>query len=141
METHVETEHWMPLMESRWGDAVVDPAQKVMVFTRSQVPCVTEDDARAVMEALLSVITAEHATFGLVCDVRAIAGNNTEAFERATSEGLRLVEQSFLRVITVVSSVAGMLQIQRMGRDRETDPVLTDDLANAIAAAAGKRRL
>lgn len=110
-----------------------------MLFERSATPCVTADDARAFVESLLSTMRPTHAEYGLVLDMRRVRGNNSAEFEDVLVSALKVAMHGYARIVVVVDSMSGMLQVirmeRRLGRD---DEFVTNNLQHAIAVAAGE---
>ncbi len=105
-------------------------------------PCHTPDDAQALVESLLGAMRGEHHDCGLVIDMRLARGNNRDFFEGIFVEALENLSQAFARVVFVVSTMSGMLQIVRMQRNRNAnEDCVSHDPTRAIAFAAGEAPL
>lgn len=136
------TTTWSVVRQSRWGRLVQHADRPVALFERSLIPCATEDDAHALVETLLGGIRDEHADCGLVLDVRLARGNNAPFFEEIFVEAIKVITQSYARVVFVVTTMSGMLQVIRLQRSwNGVEECVTHDPARAIAFAAGERSL
>ena len=78
---------------------------------------------------------AEWREWGLVIDVRAVAGNNDPDFESAMRPVRMQAVSLFGRVVVLVRSIAGRMQIERTNRDDGTHIAVAQDEAEAITLA------
>jgi hypothetical protein len=76
--------------------------------------------------------------WGLVIDVRAVAGNNDPEFESAMRPVRRQYVSLFARVVVLVRSIAGRMQIERTNREDGTRVGVAEDEAEAIALAQNR---
>lgn len=86
----------------------------------------------------LAMIRPEHRTWGIVIDLRAIAGKNDEAFEASIRPLQRHVEAAFAHVVFLLRSAVGELQLERLKRETQSQLVYTRDEAKALALAAAR---
>jgi hypothetical protein len=76
--------------------------------------------------------------WGLVLDVRAVAGNNDPDFEAAMRPVRLHYVSLFGRVVVLVRSIAGRMQIERTNRDDGTRVGVAQDEAEALALAQSR---
>lgn len=114
-------------------------ALQVIVVRRSANKVEPAMIAAAYGEAL-ATITPEHRSWGVVIDVRQTPGSNDAKFESAIGPVTERVGSSFARVVFLVRTAVGGLQMERLRRERGVVLLYTQDEAEAFALAAGSAR-
>jgi hypothetical protein len=104
-------------------------AERVIVLRRKALAAPNEA-VPAIYSEAFAATRPEHREWGLVIDMRAVAGKNDPDFERAMQPVRASASALFGRVVVLVRSVAGRLQIERTRREDGSN-----DEAEAIALA------
>lgn len=89
-------------------------------------------------EDALGQLRPEHRRFGLVIDTRAAPGRNDPEFEHAVGKIRRQAETFFARIVVLVGSAAGLLQVQRLSREDARSILVSRDPDEAHRLAAGQ---
>ncbi len=82
-------------------------------------------------EALASHAT-RHRGWGLVLDLREAPGRSEEGFEKAMAPLNAAARKIFSRVVSLVGSAAGQLQVNRIARQAGWEALVARDEATAI---------
>ena len=85
-------------------------------------------------EEILKLFRRTHQGWGLVLDLRDVPGRNDDPFEARASELMTQVRQRFARVVALVATAIGELQVRRM---RQGNMFTTRDESEAMRLAAG----
>lgn len=109
-------------------------AERVVMVRRKPHP-IPLADVPAVYAAAFATARPEYKQWGVVIDMRAVAGNNDPAFERAMEPVRRSADQAFARVVVLVKSMVGRMQIERTRRHDGTSTFVTQDEDEALALA------
>lgn len=121
------------LYESRFARLELDPDKKLVRFVRSEVPFDDIDTAiaafRRLIEASATLTRSDHA---VLIDLRRVAGRNDESFENAIAPSRRALFSPFRRRATLVRTMAGKLQLQRLNRTDAMSADVFDDEAAAL---------
>jgi hypothetical protein len=123
------------LLQSEHARLEQDELRHIVRYTRSRIPFATVEDAA---NAFRSVGTAsfgiDRSKYGLLSDVREAPGRNDPAFEAAIAQYRNELFAGFRRRATLVRTVAGALQVQRINREQHSPDVhVFHDEAEAIA--------
>jgi hypothetical protein len=123
------------LYESPYAVLELDRARRMLRFRRTAAPFPSVEEATAEFRAIAHLTTgirrAEHV---LLTDVRDAHGRNDEAFEAAVGQFRAELFAGFLRSATLVKTVAGKLQVQRLNREQRVGgPAVFQDETEAIA--------
>lgn len=112
----------------------LDETRKLVRFVRSEVPFGELSDAiaifRAIIDASAKIERSDHA---VLIDLRRVTGRNDEAFELGIAPSRRALFGPFRKRATLVRTMAGKLQIQRLNRADTMSADVFDDEAEAIA--------
>lgn len=112
----------------------LDETRKLVRFVRSDVPFGELPDTiaifRAIIDASASIERADHT---VLIDLRRAIGRNDEAFEQGIAASRRALFGPFRKRATLVRSMAGKLQIQRLNRADTMSADVFDDEAEAVA--------
>ncbi|HMY59112.1 MAG TPA: hypothetical protein PKI49_03970 [Pseudomonadota bacterium] len=96
------------------------PSEGVFRFARTTAPYPSIEAAQASYDALLTVLSAPHAATKsprLLVDMRAAPARNDPPFEEMQKRYRGQFLKQFVRVATLLTSRAGLLQVQRYGRE------------------------
>jgi hypothetical protein len=66
---------------------------------------------------VIAAIRDDHATYGVVVDMRQAPPRNDPAFENAMARLRGVVTGKFARTAVLLESAAGVLQVNRLGRE------------------------
>jgi hypothetical protein len=129
------------LYESKHVLLEVDEAQRIVRFTRSAEPFVDVADATRAFQDLARVAaTLDRSRYGLLTDVRLAHGRNDPAFEQAIARYRNELFATFARRASLVRTMAGALQIQRLNREQHAPDVrIFQDENEAIAYLTAPR--
>ncbi len=81
----------------------------------------------------------QYAGWGLVLDLREALGRSEEGFERAMADLNREARRIYARVVTLVASAAGELQVQRLAREFGWEAIVARDEDEAIELSNPRR--
>jgi SpoIIAA-like len=111
----------------------------VIVVRRSAAPFTSREDIERHFGALNDAIDRiDKPRYGLLVDIRLVAGQNDSEFELAFGPHRTQLERGFRRVAVLVGSPAGRLQVQRHAlQDRLAVRAFTDE-AEALEWLRGK---
>lgn len=110
----------------------------IVVRRKAEDPSQLASSAEVVAgyEEISRLVRSKYQGWGLVVDLRQARGRNDDDFERAAMSLVRQLMQAFTRIVLLVGTAAGQLQVQRM----QTGGLLwaRDDEAAAFRLAAGQ---
>ena len=112
--------------------------RRVLVVRRLPTPAPPGREADVYMDAIQLDVPGDG--WGLVVDVRAIPGRNDPEFERDVSQMRQYLGRRFDRVVVLVRSAVGQLQVDRMNRADGVHAMVTRDEDEAMALAEGRLR-
>lgn len=115
-----------------------DDSRRVVIARRSARPAPGQPDLlyqKAI--ALLDEDEEPRDEWGLIIDVREAVGRNDADFEQALRPLRHMARARFARVVILVRSAVGQLQIERLGREDGTKLVVTRDPEQAMLLATG----
>ncbi len=122
------------LHESPHARLELDAEKKLVRFVRSEVPFGELADAIAIFRRIIdSSATIDRARHVVLIDLRRVTGRNDEAFEQGIAASRRALFSPFAKRATLVRTMAGKLQIQRLNRTDTMSADVFDDEAEAIA--------
>jgi hypothetical protein len=130
----------MLLYESRYGRLELDESRQLVRYTRSATPFDSIDDAVSTFRALIAASRdLGRSGYALLSDVRLAAGRNDPEFERAV-QSLRVeLFSAYQRRATLVRTMVGKLQIQRLNHEAHTTVEVFDDEAAALGYLSSPR--
>lgn len=112
------------------------PDQKVVRVVRTD----RRGDPSEVLDAHRAAFAAlrpDHASWGVLVDVRNAPGRSDESFERSVEALRAQLSSRVARVVLLVSSAVGKLQASRVARESGRAPAVTQNEAEAMRWAAG----
>jgi hypothetical protein len=110
---------WEILYQSEFGRLEVDPARRLVRYTRSAVPFPTIEDAEAMFRAIGDAkLPRPRRELVLLSDVRAAVGRNDAAFEKTVNTFSAELFEGFAKRAALVRTVVGSLQVKRLNRER-----------------------
>lgn len=116
----------------------VEEQENAMIFRRTSLPFESLEVLVQENETALAMIRPEHATCGVVVDMRQAPARNDPAFEGAMRTLRETLTQRFARLAVLVESTAGVLQVNRLGRDQNATHFGTMSEVAAIKFAKGE---
>ncbi|MBN8616046.1 MAG: hypothetical protein J0L92_35975 [Deltaproteobacteria bacterium] len=120
--------------ESPHARLELDASRKLVRFVRSELPFGELADAIAIFRRLIEASASiDRARYGVLIDLRRVTGRNDEAFELGIAPSRRALFGPFAKRATLVRTMAGKLQIQRLNRADTMAADVFDDEAEAIA--------
>jgi sulfite reductase (NADPH) flavoprotein alpha-component len=111
---------------------------RAMIFRRTSIPFESLDVLVKENSSVLGMIKNEHADFGVVVDMRQAPPRNDPAFEGAMRTLRETLTDRFARLAVLVESRAGVLQVNRLGRDQNARHFATMSEVAAIKFAKGE---
>lgn len=124
----LQTTHW--LMEA-------EPDERVVWLRRSPLAFASVAEVSDANVEVIEQITSEHASFGLVVDMRRAPARNDPEFEQAMRALREAVEARFQRTALLLATQAGVLQVQRLTREDGSSTFATMSESAAHAFATG----
>jgi hypothetical protein len=113
------------------------PKERVLVVTRKATPLSSGDELPKSIRSLIEPILPGRRKWGIVFDARAAIGRNDPKFEAAMDEFQHWVEKHFDRVVLVVATSTGQLQMQRSKREGTwAHATVTRDFDEAVRMAS-----
>ena len=125
----------MQLYSDRFWNAELDDS-KIIRLTRSGERIDDIAAMRTSLEALSAALRQarqEHEPRGLLLDTRSAPPRNDDDFETLTTSYRVELQQAFGRVVTLVGTAVGKLQMARLDQRDGTHTVVFDDEAEALA--------
>jgi len=114
----------MILHESEFARLELDEPGRIVRYTRSSKPFATVDEASAAFRAVGTASAhIDRSRYGLLSDVREAHGRNDPAFEKAIAQHRNDLFAGFAKRATLVRTVAGALQVQRINREMHSPEV------------------
>lgn len=110
----------------------------VVVMRRTAIPFESLEVLVAENDAVLSRIRHDHASFGVVVDMRQAPARNDPAFEGAMRTLRETVTARFARLCVLLESSAGVLQVNRLGRGEGQRAFATMSESAAMKFAKGE---
>lgn len=128
------------LYESPYARLEADDARHLVRFTRTDVPFPTVEDAANTFRALAHTPTDfDRTEYVLLTDLRSAHGRNDPGFEQAIARYRSELFAGFSKRATLVKTMAGALQVQRLGREQHAPEVrVFQDEVEAMAYLLGK---
>ncbi len=111
-------------------------SQRVVVLQR-KASAGTVAAIGAAYAEVQALLRPEFLEYGLIIDTREAPGRNDSEFEAMASRMRAGVEHRFARVVTLVGSAIGELQVRRMAKAGGFEVLVTRDRAEAMTMAAG----
>jgi hypothetical protein len=105
--------------------------QRVLIVRRKPAAA----DGASAFATGLALIRPEHRAWGVVIDLREVAGRNDAAFEDSIRPLQRHVEAHFARVVFLLRSAVGELQVARLKRETGSKLLYTRDEDEAFRMA------
>lgn len=126
------------LSEDEFIRIEADDSRRLAIVRRSARPAPGQPDA-LYHEAIQLLDGDEEARddWGLIIDVREAVGRNDAGFEQALRPLRQMARARFARVVVLVRSAVGQLQIERLAREDGISFVVTRDPDRAVLLAVG----
>ncbi|MEZ4374212.1 MAG: hypothetical protein R3B07_25560 [Polyangiaceae bacterium] len=81
----------------------------------------------------MTQLTESHREWALILDMRNAPGNNSDAFESSTNDLRTKLRSIFPRVVVLISTTVGELQVKRMARESGLETLVTHNESQAIS--------
>ncbi|MCA9646990.1 MAG: hypothetical protein H6718_09160 [Polyangiaceae bacterium] len=108
-----------------------DPLTQIVWVRRS--PERTEvSELFATYTQSMTQLTETHREWSLILDMRNAPGNNSDAFESSTNELRTKLRSIFPRVVVLVATTVGELQVKRMARESGLETLVTHSEDQAV---------
>jgi hypothetical protein len=121
------------LYESKHARLEIDAGKRLLRYTRSAEPFASVADAeRMFLDLAAANAGVARAELALLSDIRLAPGRNDEAFESAVALRRNELFGGFRRRATLVRTLVGKLQMQRLNRSSILSTEVFDDEAAAI---------
>jgi hypothetical protein len=124
----LETAHW--LIEA-------NPDQRVVWLRRSSAPFSAIPELTNANQRVIQSLGRDRAGWGIIVDMRRAPPRNDPVFEQAMRALREAVESRFSRTALLLSTQAGVLQVQRLGREDGATSFATTNESTALAHARG----
>ena len=124
-----------PLLENELIQLFEHPERKLIRVVRSAR---RPERQEAIVETYREALGPEHASWGVLIDVRSAPGVNDEPFERSVEVVRSELASRVARVVFLVSSAVGALQVNRVARESGTRASVTQDEDEALRWATGE---
>ncbi|MBN8615998.1 MAG: hypothetical protein J0L92_35735 [Deltaproteobacteria bacterium] len=122
------------LYESKHARLEIDAAKRLIRYTRSAEPFASLAEAERMFHELGAAnVGIDRGELALLSDIRLAPGRNDEAFEGAVASHRHELFGGFKRRATLVRTLVGKLQVQRLNRSSILATEVFDDEAAAIA--------
>ncbi|AKF09356.1 cytochrome b5 domain-containing protein [Sandaracinus amylolyticus] len=115
----------------------IDGVGRFLVLRRTPVPFETIEEVLHSNDDVISHFQLQHRQWGIVVDMRQAPRRNDPDFENAMRRLRERIGESFARVALVLSSAAGVLQVNRIARDEGASTFATLDESAAVRFARG----
>jgi hypothetical protein len=126
------------LVSSPYIVAEEDALHRVVTVTRSAKPAgATGEELLDSYRQLVSQIEPRHKEYGLLIDSRLAPGRSNPEFEQAVGKITSTAQRQFARVVILIASAVGELQVRRLQRERHGREHITRDYDEALALARG----
>lgn len=113
------------------------PTEGYCVLRRSAKRADDLSALRAANTEVVGYFEPHHQSWGLIVDMRQAAARNDDAFEEAMQPLRARVSRHFARVVLLLSSAVGVLQVERLRASEHTTWRATRSEAEAITWARG----
>lgn len=126
------------ISQGRFWEVEEQPHERVLILRRTDVRA---DDLQALAgenAALILQFESRHRDWGIVVDMRLARPRNDDGFEDAMRPLRAAVERSFARVVILVSSAVGVLQVKRIGESEGASSLMSRDEDEALQLASGR---
>jgi sulfite reductase (NADPH) flavoprotein alpha-component len=130
MKTLISNQHWT--MEE-------DRDNRVVVLRRTGVPFASVAEIVGRNRDVIAKILPEYGEWGVVVDMRYAPARNDPEFENAMRSLRARIGERFARVAVLLESAAGVLQVNRLGRDEGQRTFATMSENAALKFAIGQR--
>lgn len=104
------------LFASRHWVVEEEPARGLVMLRRTPVPFASLDELVAQNDSVMACIRAEHASYGVVVDMRQAPQRNDPDFENAMRKLRETMHERFARLAVLLQSNVGVLQVSRIAR-------------------------
>jgi sulfite reductase (NADPH) flavoprotein alpha-component len=104
------------LRHTRYWSVEEQSKEKVVVLRRTPIAFDTLEVLERENADVIATIRAEHASFGVVVDMRQAPPRNDPEFEGAMRTLRETVTQRYARLAVLLASIPGVLQVNRLGR-------------------------
>lgn len=122
------------LYESKHARLEIDATRRLLRYTRSAEPFASMEDAHRMMREIAAVdVGLKRSELALLSDIRLAVGRNDEEFEGAVAARRGELFGGFRKRATLVRTLVGKLQVQRLNRASILATEVFDDEAAAIA--------
>lgn len=109
-----------------------DPTERVIWVQRSPERTDVGQLMATYAEAMQS-LRESHFGWSLILDMRQAPGNNSDSFESSTNDLRTKLRAVFPRVVVLVSTSVGELQVKRMARESGLETLVTTSETQAIS--------
>ncbi|MCA9599912.1 MAG: hypothetical protein KC776_41690 [Myxococcales bacterium] len=127
-----------PLLENELIQLFEHPERKLIRVVRSARRPERQEAIVETYREALGLLRPEHASWGVLIDVRSAPGVNDEPFERSVEVVRSELASRVARVVFLVSSAVGALQVNRVARESGTRASVTQDEDEALRWATGE---
>ncbi len=114
------------------------PLEGYATLRRTQAPVESLEQLTQENERLVLEMPASHRAWGLIVDMRAAPPRNDSDFERAMRPLRVSVGRKSARVVLLLRSVVGMLQVKRINEEEGATSFVTRDHEEAVRLARGE---
>ena len=104
------------ILSTTYWEMLEDDVRRVVLLRRSAVPVESLTELVDQNAQVIAQMQAEHREWGIVVDMRQAPSRNDPEFEGAMSKLRTRVSEAYARVALLVTSTAGMLQVNRLAR-------------------------
>lgn len=125
------------LLETPYWSLEASPDDRVVWLCRSPVPFATIPEVTSANHRVIQSLSPERAGWGIIVDMRRAPARNDSQFEQAMHALRDAVETRFARTALLLATHAGVLQVQRLGREDGARAFATMSEAAALAHATG----
>ena len=105
------------MYRSSYFELSEDRTLRVATLYRTPTPYASASAVRAEVDRLVGVFEARHRSWGVVCDFRDAPPRNDDAFESAMRHLRFAVGRAFGRVVVLVRTASGEMQVARLHRE------------------------
>jgi sulfite reductase alpha subunit-like flavoprotein len=126
------------ILANRYWSMSEDSGHRVVVLTRSAAQVHSIPDLIAQNEEVIARIRPEHASYGVVVDVRQALPRNDPEFENAMQQLRQELQSRFRRLAVLIESAMGVLQVDRLTRIEGTQVFGTQSESAALKFARGE---
>lgn len=123
------------MYRSSYYEMTSNEATRVVVLRRTAEPYASDGQLRAEVDGIVQCFEPKHAAWGIVVDMRDAPPRNDPAFEAAMRRLRFQVGQAFRKVLVVVSTASGEMQVTRLHREGGHVYGVMRDFGEAIVLA------